>query len=182
MKRPSIPAARSAYDAQQRLLVSWLRTLPADAWDRPSILDGWSVCELAFHTTEVPGALSRALRGGPVKEQPLTIADYTGAWRSNANEIAERDRSGAAGLTPHDVVARHEAEHTALSQALDGVTRDVVVAARRGPIRVSDFLVTRVNELVVHSRDLSVSVGEVPPVELDGKALGLAARMLLGIL
>jgi hypothetical protein len=57
-----------------------------------------------------------------------------------------------------------------------------VVAARRGPIKVSDLLATRVNELVVHSLDLSASLPDRPAVELDRKALGVSCRMLTGIL
>ena len=126
--------------------------------------------------------MTRALAGGPVRDKPLTIAAYTSAWAANADEIAERDRKGAAGLIKADVIARHAAEHAAFTAALDGLTRDVVVRARRGPIRVSDFLATRVNELVVHSRDLSASVPDVSPVEIDDSALAVSVRMLLDIL
>ncbi|MFL6238297.1 MAG: sterol carrier family protein [Actinomycetes bacterium] len=182
MKRPTIPALRTAYDGQQQRLVAWLRDLPAEAWDRPSVLTAWTIRDLAFHTTEVPGSLTRALTAGSVKVKALSIAEYTAAWRANAGQIAERDKSGAAGMSPTDVLARLDAEHAAMEAALDQVDRDVIVGARRGPIRVSDFLVTRVNELVVHSRDLSASVADAQPVGIDGSALGFAVRMLLAIL
>src|SRR5881275_2896112 len=73
MKRPSILALRTAYDAQHALLVDWLTRLPSKLWHQPSALDGWAVRQLAFHTTEVPGSLTRALAAGPVRERPLTI-------------------------------------------------------------------------------------------------------------
>ena len=66
--------------------------------------------------------------------------------------------------------------------ALDAEPGDPVVPARRGPIKLSDLLVTRVNELVVHSLDLSASVPGIAPVVVDRDALGIAARMLTGIL
>jgi uncharacterized protein (TIGR03083 family) len=145
------------------------------------VLFGWSVRELAFHTTEVPAALTRALAGGAVSDKALSIAEYTSAWRGAAADIAERDRGGATGLSPEDVGARHDVEHAALVSALDGINGDPVIGARRGPIRLSDFLATRVNELVVHSRDLSASLPTVDPVPIDTDALGVAVSMLLDI-
>ena len=59
---------------------------------------------------------------------------------------------------------------------------DLVVTAPRGPLRVGDYLATRVNELVVHSGDLSRSVPEVEPVPVDRKALAVTCRMLTTIL
>lgn len=182
MKRTSISALRSAYDAQQRNLVDWLTALPGNAWHRPSVLPAWTVHQLAFHTTLVPGAMTCALAGGSVRDTPLSIAQYTSAWAVDADAIAARDRDGAAGSTERDVLQRHAEEQAALCTALDAVSRDVAVRARRGPMRVSDFLATRVNELVVHSRDLSASVPDVPALVIDESALGVSVRMLLGIL
>jgi uncharacterized protein (TIGR03083 family) len=182
MKRPSLSALRSAYDAQQRNLVGWLTALPDKSWHQPSVLEAWTVGQLAFHTTEVPGSMTRALAGGPVRDKPFSIAEYTSAWAKNADEIASRDRKGAAGLGKADILRRQADEHASFTAALDAVTRDYVVRARRGPIRLNDFLATRVNELVVHSRDLSVSVPAVAPVDIDAAALGVAVRMLLGVL
>lgn len=181
-RKPSIAALRAAYDGQQRNVAMWLRALPSGAWEKPSLLGAWSVRELAFHMTEVPGALTRALEAGTVDNNPLTIAEYTAAWRVAAPEIAERDRAGAAGMTPTTVLQRLEDENTAMRMALDMVNGDPVIRARRGPMHFRDVLVTRINELVVHSRDLSVSLPDVEPVPLDRDALGVAVRMLLGIL
>jgi hypothetical protein len=43
-------------------------------------------------------------------------------------------------------------------------------------------MVTRVNELVVHSLDLSASVPELEPIPVDRGALAVSTRMLTGIL
>jgi uncharacterized protein (TIGR03083 family) len=173
---------RTAYDAQQIALVSWLRDLPAEVADRPSRLAGWNVQQLAFHTTEVPRALIDAIAAEPTAERPLSIADYTAKWRASAPHIAQRDRDAASGLSISDIASRHDAEGAALHGALDQVDADRVIAARRGPIRVVDMLTTRVNELVVHSLDLSASVADLQPVEIDGRALGISCRMLTAIL
>jgi hypothetical protein len=140
------------------------------------------VRELAFHTTEVPRAFTAAVATAPTKQQPLSIAEYTAHWRPAAAEIAQRDQVGAEGVTVAEIVARHAVESEALHQALAAVTGDVVVAARRGPIRVLDLLTTRVNELVVHSLDLSASAPTLDPVGIGKQALGFSCRMLTGIL
>jgi uncharacterized protein (TIGR03083 family) len=178
----AVAAVRTAYDAQQALLVEWIGRIPDEAWSRPSRLPEWTVGELAFHTTEVPAAATRAVTAGPVKAKAQSIAGYTAHWAAAGPDIAARDRVGAAGVSIADVVMRHAHQQADLTDALDAVTGDPVVAARRGPIRLSDLMVTRVNELVVHSLDLSASVPQLAAVPLDRSALGVAARMLTGIL
>jgi uncharacterized protein (TIGR03083 family) len=173
---------RAAYDGQLAPLLEWLRALPAGVEERPSRLPGWTVRELAFHTTEVPRALTAAIAAGRPAERPQSIAAYTSRWQPAAPDIVARDRVAAQGQTIEAIVARHEAETHAMHQALDSAGGDVVVAARRGPIRVSDLLTTRVDELVVHSLDLSASSPDLEPVGIDRQALAVAVRMLTGIL
>ncbi|MDX6286259.1 MAG: hypothetical protein QOG53_1744 [Frankiales bacterium] len=181
-RRPTIPVLRAAYDAQQRNLAEWLPSLRTEVWEAPSALAGWTIRELAFHTTDVPAALTRAVASGPVATRGLSIAEYTSAWSGVSSEIRDRSRDGAAGLTVAHVVNRHNEERAAMNAALDALQDDPVINARRGPIKVSDFLTTRINELVVHSRDLSASLPDGQAVAIDHDALGVAVRMLLGIL
>jgi uncharacterized protein (TIGR03083 family) len=174
---------QAAYDGQLSALLDRLRALPAGAADEPSRLAGWTVRELAFHTTEVPRTVTAAIAADrPSAAAPLSIADYTARWREARSEIAERERVGAAGVAIGTIIERHEIETTAMRTALQAVTADTIVAARRGPIRVADFLATRVNELVVHSLDLSASLPALDPVEIVGPALAISCRMLAGVL
>jgi uncharacterized protein (TIGR03083 family) len=173
---------QSAYGGQQALLTTWLAGLPLDAWDRPSRLPGWTVRELAFHATDMTAVVVRALAAGPVREPPQSIARYTSAWPAVAAEIAARDRDGAAGLDPAAVLANAATARAELLDALATVAGDPVVAGRRGPLRLTDLMVTRVNELVVHSLDLSGSLPDLEPVAIDRQALGIACRMLTGVL
>jgi uncharacterized protein (TIGR03083 family) len=179
---PRVADLKTAYAAQQAALVGWLRTLPPGAGGQPSRLAGWTVQQLAFHTTEVPRALISALANEPPRERPLSTAAYTARWQEAAPLIEERDRAAAEGLSIAELAARHEQDGAAMLTAVDTAEGDPVVAGRRGPIRLTDLLSTRVNELVVHSLDLSASVPEVEPVEIDKKALGVACRMLAAIL
>ncbi|HTW19316.1 MAG TPA: sterol carrier family protein [Mycobacteriales bacterium] len=173
---------KAAYVAQQSALAAWLRQVPDAAVERPSRLAGWTVQQLAFHTTEVPRALTNAIAAPGASDRPLSIAGYTAKWRESVAEIEQRGRDGARGLSVPDIADRLLAEGDALMQALEGMTAEQVVAARRGPIRLGDMMTTRVNELVVHSTDLSASVPEIDPVAIDSGALGTACRMLAAIL
>jgi uncharacterized protein (TIGR03083 family) len=177
-----LPDLQAAYTAQQAALVAWLAALPATGGEQPSRLAGWTVQQLAFHTTEVPRALTASLAKDPPKERAQSIASYTANWRAAAEQIAGRDRAGSAGVGIAEIISRHEVGGAAMIAALGSVDPDQVVAARRGPIRVSDLLITRINELVVHSIDLSASVPDIEAVVLDPRALGISCRMLTAIL
>lgn len=175
-------ATRAAYEAQQRNVADWLLALSPDIWKRSSRLTGWTVRELGFHVTDMTGVVVRAVAAGPTREKALSIAAYTSAWPDAAAEIAQRDRDGAAGMTPGDVLVNAARARADLLGILEATPGDPVVRGRRGPLRLSDLMITRVNELVVHSMDLSASVPEVDPVRLDPGALGISVRMLTGIL
>jgi uncharacterized protein (TIGR03083 family) len=177
-----LPDLSTAYLGQQAALVTWLRARSEAEAEAPTRLTRWTVRELAFHTTEVPRALTAAIEQEPPKERAQSIAAYTARWRDAAAQIAQRDREGAAGVSLAEIIARQEVGGAAMLAALDAVDADRVVAGRRGPIRVCDLLTTRVNELIVHSLDLSASLPEAAPVELDPKALGISCRMLTTIL
>jgi uncharacterized protein (TIGR03083 family) len=181
--RPAgLPDLYDAYAAQQSALVAWLTDLPAPAWDLPSRLPGWTVRELAFHATDMTSAVVRAVATGPVREPALTIAEYTSAWSAAGDEIAARDRERAADLDPAAVLANADVARRELLEALAETHGDPVLAGRRGPIRLGDLMTTRVNELVVHSIDLSTSVPDSTPVGLDPRSLAVACRMLAAIL
>jgi uncharacterized protein (TIGR03083 family) len=126
--------------------------------------------------------VNRAIEAGPSHDRPLSIAGYVAAWPAAADEIAERDRVAAAGMSPADVVSAAAAARDRLLAAVDAVTGDPVVVGRRGPLKLSDLMVTRVNETVVHSLDLSASVPDRNPIPLDRPAVGVACRMLAGVL
>jgi uncharacterized protein (TIGR03083 family) len=179
---PRIEELLVGYDEQQALLAGWFRQLPAAIADLPSRLAGWTVRQLAFHITEVPRALCIAIEAAPSGEPVLSIAGYTSKWRQSAGEIAQRAVDSAGTLSGMEIAERLEAEGEAMHRALDGVPDGRVVTARRGPIKAVDMVTTRVNELVVHSLDLSASAPDAAPLAIDAAALGVACRMLAQIL
>lgn len=172
----------AAYQAQRDLLRTWLAALPTKAWGAPSVLPGWSVLELAVNVGYVSAAAARVIGDGPSIERPLSLGDYTSAWPVAAAAIADVTVRASAGLWPDDVLALWDRGDTALAPLAPGVAEDLVVRAQRGPLRVGDYLATRVTELVVHGGDLSRSLPELSPVPVDRRALAVSCRMLTTIL
>lgn len=171
------PALVAAYEAQSALVAGWLAGLTDTALDRRSALPGWRVAELAVHLAHVSTAYADALAAPrpPRGTRPLTVAAYVAHWPAAAAEIAAREVAAARGRSADDVRALFAAEHDRARGEMDRLGgTDPVVAARRGPIRASAMLRTRVNELVVHSGDAGVA--------LDRRALRVSARMLADVL
>lgn len=175
MKRWPISPVRDALHAQFMKTRAWLQQ--HREWQRLTRLPGWDVTILAVHLGESLRALTDSLQR-PTREPALSIAEYTRHWAGAAPEIAERERTAAQGSTPMTALDRLDSEYIELQAALDDTRGDPVLAARRGPIRMSDFLVTRVNEFVVHSLDLTDGDGQI----LDAGALTASCRMLASIL
>jgi uncharacterized protein (TIGR03083 family) len=175
----------SAYEAQRDLLRSWLGELPDAAWSVPSVLDGWTVLELATHVAFGARTSVDVLNAGGSLERPVSLGDYTAHWQPGAGTIAGIAAAAAATLSAPEVLTIWDDGNAALTELVErapGLADDLVVLAPRRPLRIGDFLATRVNELVVHSGDLSRSVPSVQPVAVDQRALAVSCRMLATIL
>jgi uncharacterized protein (TIGR03083 family) len=173
--------AVDAWSDQWRVLRDWVGGIGPDAWTASSAVAGWTVGDLVAHLGMVADSVPAAL-AAPTTRKPLTVAQYVDTYAAGAATIEAATRDRAAGPLPQ-VLAGLDAAATAAEAALrsPGVGQDPVVEARRGPIRVSDFLVTRCIELVVHADDLARSLPPPGP-ELRRPALQLAVRGLAGVL
>lgn len=181
--RPADPSRmRAAQAAGLDAVTSWLTALPTDTGTRPSVLPGWTVTDLAAHLAlgvEAVGVLVRAPRG----TVPMPVAAYLGSYAAGAEAVSSRTLDLAAGRTLADVPALLAAARTRAAAVLDDLgPGDPVVIARRGPIRLGDFLATRVVEVAVHADDLARSVPDRPPPALDRVVTRAAVRTLLDAL
>jgi uncharacterized protein (TIGR03083 family) len=172
-------AAWSAYQAGQQVLRDWLAVLPADVMELPSVLPGWTVRQLAAHLALVANSVAR-LEQAPRDERPLSIAQYVARYAEAAGSIDVATRSKAEEGDALAAMDERLAAARATMQRLGST--DPIVAAGRGPIRLSDFLVTRCIEIAVHADDLASSVPgierAVPPAETER----FAVRALLDVL
>lgn len=150
--------------AQWLRLRDWVDEHELDRSDAPSVLPGWTVAELVTHLGMAMGALTRA-QPGPPDAEPLSFAAYVTTYPDSADDIAERTRRLASETRDGPLPAVERLVEDALAQlvVLRDLGADPVVAARRGPVRLSTLVQTRLLELVVHGDDLARSQGGTPP-------------------
>ncbi len=159
---------------------AWLARLPYEDFGTPSVLPGWDVRLLTGHVLMIFRGLLSAV-GSPVDEPPLALHDYVARYRVDAAVIDAVTTELAADRTPDDLVTEldlllSEVRHQ-LAEPLPKVVR-----APRGPISGVDYLSTRIFEVLAHSDDLSRSLPDRKPIELDRGALKAGVRGLAGML
>ena len=159
----------------------------AERWDEPSALDRLSVGGLAAHLATQIVRVSEALE--EPGEDPIDLLENyrRSPWvlqdpdhESNAN-VRKRSEE-AADRGPAEVAARAADLLGRLRAALAAEPRDRVVRLPWSgwSLRLDDFLLTRMMELVVHSDDLAVSVGvdtPEPPPSVAGPVVDLLSRL-----
>lgn len=179
--------ARTALHSQWDRLRPWVgAAVDSDAAGEPSVLVGWSIRELLAHLARAWEALT-VCEPAPAGTAPLTLAEYLGGYAGRADDIAQVTHELAVTLGD-DPWPRVEAAAQAALGRLDELATggDIVVQARRAPVRLSGMAVSRVVELVVHADDLYRSVHRVrgadaTPDPVDPHAEDLVARELLRI-
>ncbi|MHA3703731.1 sterol carrier family protein [Jatrophihabitans sp. YIM 134969] len=166
----------AAYDDQAAALAEWAAALPADAWDDPSVLPGWSVRTLVAHCAGSKDGLATHL--ATRADGPATpVGSHVTAYRVGAADItAQSEQIGRT--TPVEELLAGLRRPTPVPPRADAD----VVAGPRGPITALDFARTRTLDLVVHCDDASRSRPDADPVELRRPALAAAARVAATIL
>ncbi len=174
---------RAALAAQNEALRAAVHRLTADDLDRPTRLGTWRVRELVAHLSLVLDRLPAQL-AAPAPDGPaLSLSRFTELTATVAGTVdAEVAEHAGAGFTgpPEEVAARFDRSVDAARAALDGTAADGParpVAMRFGPMALTEFLVTRLLETVVHADDLADALGlaEFPH---DRQAVAAATRLL----
>ncbi len=167
---------------QWSLLRGWIGELDEAVRREPSVLGSWTVADLVAHLGRAMDALTPA-RPAP-DLVPLTLGEYLGTYPERAAEIAATSKAIAEEirfdpLGAVDMMAEAAFAHLAELRAPGG---DVVVQARRGPILLSELLLSRLVELVVHGDDLARSLPRTLRSPLDPEAVELVSATLLEVL
>jgi uncharacterized protein (TIGR03083 family) len=164
-----------AFGAESERLSSVLAGVDDAAFGRASGCPPWSVAELAFHVRmtigRLPGMLDgpepESARGGAGLVLVSAVDYYRADQRFSEATNTDRIRSaqlGAAALP--DAAARARDFRAAREQAwglLQVTPLGRVVRTRHGdPMRLSEFLRTRVFELAVHGLDLALALDRRP--------------------
>jgi len=146
---------------------------PADL-AAPSSLPGWTVADLVAHIADGVAALTERLSHPPPDRVQTNIVEWARRCAPQAPRLADDARELAARGDSRELltvaVARAE---SALDQV---VNPQRVLWSPVGGFRLTDYLVTRVIEAVVHADDLD------PKFPHDRSALGVCVRALADIL
>lgn len=161
----------------------------AGRWDQPSALAEMTIGALAGHAARAVSTAERYLAappppGGALLDAPgyfLALTDLTSpidsVFHRSIRERAEQE--GAAGA--EDLLARLDQSIAALSRSLDAEPADRLVAVLDDlELRLDDYLVTRLVEVVVHSDDLAASLGLHDP-EFSEEATGRVIDCLVAV-
>jgi hypothetical protein len=179
-----LEAARSAVVLLERPEV-------ADAWDRPSALEGMTVGALAVHLGSevllVQDAWRDPARWSP--DEPIPLLEHyrrsswvTGGPDHEANVGIRESAEQAASPGHAAMLADVQAALADLEGLREGTEQPAAVQMSWWAWSLSweDFLVTRMMEIVVHSDDLAVSLDVAPP-ELPGAVLEPVLSLLVGV-
>jgi uncharacterized protein (TIGR03083 family) len=141
----------------------------------PTRLGDWTVRELVAHLAATVASVGRALERDEPAKPGLAPLDYPSATAAHADAIAEGARDLAGANPDLDALCARTEEDLARHLATAPHTR--LLATRAGAMTLTDHLVTRTVELVVHTDDLNAAVPglEVP---YDRQALATATRLL----
>lgn len=155
---PIAPFCDLLHAAQWGALRAWVDAIPPAILHRPSTLPGWTIDQLLSHlATGVDTIAALVPADHHDAEQPLPVLEYLTGYRHRAAAIRQRSTRTAADR--NDRAAELDDAWSGAGRTLPALGGyDVAVRAPGGPIRLQDFLLTRLIELVVHGMDLRLSV------------------------
>jgi hypothetical protein len=161
----------------------------AAAWDTPSSLALMSVGALASHLANQITMVPDLLQAQQSDQPPITVLEhYTQVkWRGADldNEVNAGIRAGSEAGAQSGPEAVADKAAAALERArtllpLESVDRLIHLSWAGWSLRLSDFLTTRMLEIVVHSDDLAFSV-DIPtphfPESVTDRVIGLLGQL-----
>ena len=168
--------ARAAFRDASDVFLAATGEVPPGGWDEPGLGD-WTVRELTAHALRAFITLQRLCdTTGSAPQLESAMAYYRAvAARDDVHAgVLQRGREAGAQLVDPEATARRTAEQ-ALGR-LAATADEHVGETFAGPMRLADYLPTRVVELGIHTLDLQRATGQ--PMRLPASA----AAVVLGTL
>jgi uncharacterized protein (TIGR03083 family) len=172
--------ASEAFARQASHIYPWVEQLTTEELAAPSVLPQWNVATVVAHLVMIQEGLVARL-AQTTNAKPLPLADYLASYVGASQDIADRTRAVLASHTSREMVEALAASADPSARLALCHPADVIIAGR-GPIRVMDWLESRIAELVIHTDDLNRSLPRRMPIEIDREALGRVCRLLIGVL
>ncbi|MGH3340998.1 MAG: maleylpyruvate isomerase N-terminal domain-containing protein, partial [Propionibacteriaceae bacterium] len=121
---------------QSGTVLGWLQGLAPEAFERPTVLPGWTVRQLTGHLLLVHTGLAQSLNQ-PTTGPALQIHEFVKRYRRDVEMITAATLEASAGLTGAEVVAQLESAIDDLAIKLQGGARPSrVITTRRGPTTI----------------------------------------------
>jgi uncharacterized protein (TIGR03083 family) len=168
---------RAAFSDATEVFLATVAAVPADQWEEPG-LGEWTVRELTGHALRSFSTLQRLC--DTTSDSAVVVDSAPGYYRAVARipgvhiGAAERGREAGAALVDPMATVRMVAGQalTRLAATSDEHVGETFV----GPMRLADYLPTRVVEVALHTLDLQAATGQ--PLLLPASA----ANVTLGVL
>ncbi|GMQ86549.1 MAG: hypothetical protein BMS9Abin07_2131 [Acidimicrobiia bacterium] len=147
-----------------------------ERWQEPSALEGMTVGALASHACRAAFTTERYLAapapaGGDTVDAAgyfLAIPDLTGPIDSDVHRSVRARADDEAAAGPEDLLARFDRSVEVLMVSLPSEKPERVLEVFGGiAMRLDDYLITRLVEVVVHSDDLAASLDLAEPAFSD---------------
>ncbi|HEY8094268.1 MAG TPA: maleylpyruvate isomerase family mycothiol-dependent enzyme [Acidimicrobiales bacterium] len=162
---------RAAFPDAAEVFLATLAAVGPDQWDQPG-LGEWTVRELAAHALRAFQTLQRhcdTRAEGPVVEAAPGYYRAVAQIADVHAGVAQRGHEAGAQLVDPFATARMTVEQ-ALGR-LAATSDEHVGETFAGPMRLADYLPTRVVELGIHTLDLQRATGQ--PLTLPASATGV---------
>lgn len=172
------PTTRAIFALAAHAFADQVDRIPAGAWDGPGLGD-WDLRALVGHASRSLVTVITYLPRTTEIAVVTSVAQYYEAavemMAADPAAVTERGRQAGKALGDDPVVTVRDLVDQCLT-ALDATPGDPVIETIVGGMRLEQYLVTRIFELVVHGLDIGAATGSpaVPPDESLVESLRLA--------
>jgi uncharacterized protein (TIGR03083 family) len=155
-------AVRAGFEEGSATLLSALRAIGDDRWDRPHALGEWTTRELAAHTLRAYITIEGYMLAEPTVDRVLADAGeyYSTALADPTAHQGVLQRGRQAGKQLIDPVGEAESTINRVLALVASTADDEPVNTFAGQITLSEYLATRVVELGIHTLDLQRATGQ----------------------
>jgi uncharacterized protein (TIGR03083 family) len=157
----------TAFIEECRAAEETLAAVPDEAWAGPG-LGEWTLAELVAHLVRAVTRIDAYLDADPGGGDP--VCDRVGYFRATADpagrdmaSVAARARAEAAEVDARELPLRFAAGWQASAERAAREPPARLIATIAGPMRLDEYLATRVLEVVVHHGDVRAAL-DLPPV------------------
>ena len=174
-------AVRAAFDEGAATLLSTLRAITPEFWDRAGALGEWTTRELTAHTLRAFVTIEGYLAAAPATDRVLADAPeyYATVLSDPTMHQGVASRARQAGRQLIDPVGEAEATIERVLAQVAATADDDPVNTFAGQITLIEYLATRVVELGVHTLDLQRATGQHPQLHPDTAAVVLSVLIQL---